>query len=667
MDDSLIGRMVGPYQVKRLLGEGGMASVYLVYDAHLDRYAALKVLRIERRDMQESFTGRFDIEARSLAHLSHPNIVKIIDYGKIDEKPYFIMELLPNGTLKSRLGHPWQPGDAAAILIPIAQALAYAHSKGILHRDVKPSNILFSETSMPVLTDFGIAKVFDQSYGQASLTGSDSVVGTPEYMAPEQALGEKVDGRADIYSLGIIFYEMVTGVQPYTAETPLKVMMKQSSEPLTNPQRINPNVPVDVCRILYRALAKRPEDRYQSMSEFVSELEGIRMKYPTSGMEEKETKTQTAGHQKVLSQNGKHPAKARIAAAAAVLVLAAAVLIVWGFSGKKKASGGVPSAAETEMNLSVTSANQENPVTIPASVIQATDTAEVKPADSAGEENAADVIAESPAAAEIETADIFPTFTAEPSATAEIETANMLPTFTAEPSATEVPVHKAIQEMVREKDGMTMVLIPEGNLNCPMDNVLPEKKALFENNHVDAFWMDKTEVTYEEYNKCFTAGACSYSLGVVVLYTPDAAMVMIQEDEAEQYCNWAGGTLPSVVQWEWAARGAECLIYPWGNEINYNNAEFKGGNKNGETWNVNMHPEGASPFGVLNMAGNVSEWAGDLYRDIFVEKVPATFDAYAVMGGSTQSDADGIRSDHPEEPDTVWGGSRGFRCVVPYR
>ena len=273
---SLIGQSLGRYHILEQLGEGGMATVYKAYDTRLERDVAIKVIRIDQfaPTVLERILKRFEREAKALARLTHPNIVHINDYGEQDGIPYLVMDYLPGGTLKQRLGKPilWQ--EAIRLLIPVAEALEYAHEHGIIHRDVKPSNILLTEKGQPMLTDFGIAKILE-SEETAELTGTGMGVGTPEYMAPEQSSSKSVDQRADIYSLGIVLYEMVTGRKPFIADTPLAVLLKQASEPLPRPRQFVPGLPEEVEKVLFKALAKKPEDRYQDAGAFAEALERL--------------------------------------------------------------------------------------------------------------------------------------------------------------------------------------------------------------------------------------------------------------------------------------------------------------------------------------------------------------------------------------------------------
>ncbi len=280
----LTGQSIGHYHIREQLGEGGMATVYKAYDTRLERDIALKVLRAEIFSpiLLQQVLQRFERESKSLAKLSQPNIVNILDYGEYESMPYLVMEYLPGGTLKQKLGQPipWQ--QAIHLLIPVADGLSYAHQHGIIHRDVKPANILLKETGVPVLTDFGIAKLLENVDGQ-TLTTSGVGIGTPEYMAPEQGMGSKnIDARADIYALGIVFYEMVTGRKPYMADTPMAVVLKQISDPLPHPTQFVPGLPEEVENVLFKALAKQPDDRYQDMTAMLAALESLLLEAPTA-------------------------------------------------------------------------------------------------------------------------------------------------------------------------------------------------------------------------------------------------------------------------------------------------------------------------------------------------------------------------------------------------
>ena len=266
------GSTAGPYRIVEPLGRGGMASVYKAYEAKLDRYVALKVL--PREFLHEAtFAERFRREAKSLASLEHPNIVPIyaFDIEPGEGIPWMAMRLVSGGSLAQLLKRG-RPGVARSVTIlrDVAGALDYAHGRGVVHRDVKPQNVLLDEEGRVYLADFGIAKMVESSGG---LTATGVITGTPQYMAPEQATGTKVDRRADIYALGIVAYEMFTGHVPFSADTPVAVLMKHVQEPMPLPP---PSVVAEpLLRAVLKATAKRPEDRWPRAGAFVAALEAV--------------------------------------------------------------------------------------------------------------------------------------------------------------------------------------------------------------------------------------------------------------------------------------------------------------------------------------------------------------------------------------------------------
>ncbi len=270
---TLTGQSFGRYHILEQLGEGGMATVYKAYDTRLETDVAVKVIRNENLTFgtMDQALIRFEREAKALARLTHPNIVKVTDYGEYEGRPYLVMEYLPSGTLKKKLGRctPWQ--DALRLLLPIAHALDFAHRQGMIHRDVKPSNILITADGEPMLTDFGIAKILD-IHENTELTGTGVGIGTPEYMAPEQWTGNS-STKSDQYALGVVLYEILTGRKPYPTDTPAAILLKQVNEPLPSPSEFVKELPDRIEKLLLKTLAKDPADRYENMADFASAIE----------------------------------------------------------------------------------------------------------------------------------------------------------------------------------------------------------------------------------------------------------------------------------------------------------------------------------------------------------------------------------------------------------
>ena len=269
MDNNLQpGQMLGPYRIISQVGQGGMATVYKAYQPSMDRNVAIKVLPGQLAESRE-FTARFQQEARIIARLEHPHILPVFDYGESGGVSYFVMRYLEAGTLKTKMEAgtlSWNEIDR--LFTQLAEALGYAHSQGVIHRDLKPANALVDSQGNLFLTDFGIAKLLESA--SPRLTQTDAIMGTPAYISPEQAKAVKVDQRSDIYSLGIILYEMVTGRVPFVADTPLAVILKHVSDPLPPPSAVKTDIPEAIERVILKALAKEPDDRYATAADFLA-------------------------------------------------------------------------------------------------------------------------------------------------------------------------------------------------------------------------------------------------------------------------------------------------------------------------------------------------------------------------------------------------------------
>jgi serine/threonine-protein kinase len=551
---NLIGHSLGRYHILEQLGEGGMAIVYKARDTRLEADVAVKIIRTE--NILPSALGRtlkrFEREAKALARLTHPNIVKVTDYGEHEGKPYLVMPLLSGGTLKSKLNGnpmPWQ--DAVKILLPIADALGYAHKHDIIHRDVKPANILITENGQPMLADFGVAKMLDVEETM-ELTGTGVGIGTPEYMAPEQVTNKQMDARADIYALGVVLFEMVTGRKPFIADTPMAVLIMHSRDPLPRPKSFAPNLPQAVENIIIKSLVKKPEDRYQNMADFAKAMEGLsggkKISDPKVNKDEKRTEF-------------KLPAVPRRVAITVGLIALGFGLFAF-FLPTLKA--------------------------IPATLFPTATTTKTS----------------------------TPSFTFTPGKTST-------PVFTATPSNTSTPIFTAtpaLQDEITDEKGVTMRLVPAGEFTMGSNDGEADEKPVH-TVYLGAFYMDKYEVTNALYKACVDARVCegasdtSSSTRSIYYGNPEFdnyPVIHVDWSMARSYCSkWRGGRLPTEAEWEKAARGIDARIYPWGNDAPNDtllNAKL------GDTAQVGSYESGKSPYGIYDMAGNVSEWVSSLYQ-----------------------------------------------------
>ncbi len=326
------GKSFGQYQIIEPITSGGMATIYKAHQVGLDRIVAIKILP-EYLLTQAGFLERFKIEAQAIARLDHPHILPVYDYGQFERVPYLVMKYVPGGTLKDLiLKGPIEPHEAARLLQQVAEALDYAHRQDIIHRDVKPSNILLQDGKWALLMDFGLAKLRSTS---SNITASGTGVGTPDYMSPEQAQGRPVDARTDVYSLGVVLYQMLTGDVPFHAETPLAVMLKQIADPPPLPSLKNPDINLAMERVILRALAKAPDDRYASAIELAEAFE--------QALEDSKATLRVTPQQTTSSGRMKWAIGTLVALAIVVLALIAAIVAIG--SGNTRSASPTPTAA----------------------------------------------------------------------------------------------------------------------------------------------------------------------------------------------------------------------------------------------------------------------------------------------------------------------------------
>lgn len=615
------GTDIGRYHILEQLGEGGMAVVYKAYDTVLERNVAIKVLRFNQMSSEVS-VKRFQLDAKILTKLDHSSIIKILDFGEFEDIPYLVMEYVSGGTLKQFIGKPipWQ--QAVKLLIPIANALGYAHQNEIIHRDVKPSNILLNEKGEPFLTDFGIAKMLETTE-TLDLTKDGFGIGTPEYMPPEIFDERPLDKRADIYSLGIVLYELVTGRTPFKADTPLAVLKKHTVEPLPHPSMYVPSIPSRVEEILFKALAKKPENRFPSMEEFAGALEDA-----------------------LLNQNipsHKLPPKPMNPLWVIPIILGVGGLILL-------------------LTHFINSNSKDEEIT---QEIRTTETLEVNTIISLSTQSNSDQTKQTTNAEDPDSGNNFGT-------------------------GDGVTIELSIgSTFISPVDGMKMVYVPAGEFQMgasEQDTKAYDDEKPQHTVHLDAYWIDQTEVTNGMYELCVGEGVCleqkkySHNANTGSYHFNDSSYedypaVYVNWEDAKTYCEWAGRRLPTEAEWEKAAKGETTNRYPWGNsEPDTSFANF-GGNI-GDTVEVGSYPGGASYYSVLDMVGNVYEWVSDWYDENYYSKSeltnpqgPISGDTHVLRGGSFFAEAKYSRITYRESPSSsktegYGSGNWGFRCTL---
>jgi len=637
----LNGQSIGRYRILEPLGEGGMAKVYKAYDTRLECKVAIKFIRHDQVPpvQWERMRMRFEHEAKRMAKFNHPHIVRVTDYGEHEGMPYLVMPYLPGGTLKELLkaqnNKPMDYREASRYLAPIARALEYAHQQETIHRDVKPANILLTEAGQPMLTDFGVAKILDVEEGQ-SLTGTGVGIGTPKYMAPEQ-WQNKISPQTDVYSLGVVLYEMVTGRLPYNADTPAAVLSKQLSEPLPPPRKFNPSLPVDVEKVIYKALAKDTRERYPNMQPFAQVLEQlagtVMVQAPSKQIV---LPSQLAETMDTPPPSGRRISSTRRPAKPNIWLIALLVITII-FIGFLMIGGiGVLWIITPNSTQDLSKSQQQlTQLALTKSILETTH----------------DIVKE-------------------PSASATIEVEKKDQSIDSDFSIT----------MNNSKDGSVMVHVPAGEFLMgsidkdiqALDSEKPQHAV-----YLEAYWINKTEITNELYKKCVDEGTCSIPLKVEKFNNPAFANYPIEYvnwEQASAYCGWAGGKLPSEAEWEKAARGTDGRNFPWGNKaptkdlLNYKDSGMKGSTE------VGSYPNGASPYGALDMVGNVQEWvqdwyAGDYYRSSPKENPPGaeTGNSRVIRGSSWRFESALVRLPlrmyfAPTSTDFDYKDI-GFRCV----
>jgi serine/threonine protein kinase len=628
--ENLLGKTIDRYQILNKLPEGGMGVVYGAFDNRLERSVAIKFIRTDKiapSDL-DHLLKRFEREAKVLARFDHTNIVTIYDYGEFQNQPYLVMQYLSGGSLKDLTGKKMPWGKALQITFEIANGLAYAHEAGILHRDIKPGNILMTQEGKIKITDFGIARILE-SGDNTQLTATGIGIGTPDYMSPEQCMGMDANPQSDVYALGVVLYELITGNKPFTADTPMAVMIKQVHDPLPDPRIYVPDLPEALHKLILKALAKDPADRYEDMHSFdlaIQELLAMELHPHDLQGTEKEKQQQTADYQQAAT--------------------------VVNLEEQNKSSTLIPAMdLETSVDLQPFNSDQQT---------------EIMPVSEPGPE----IVKQKrrPRRKWFVWIGIIAVL--------------IISTFTLVFSGVLNPFinHNNMQKYTNPIDGMIQVYVKGGEFTMGSTNGKINEQPLHQV-FVDSFWIDQYEVSNSQYASCVAAGFCERPPETKSILRMDYydlpsygnfPVIYVSWQDAKNYCSWSGKRLVTEAEWEKAARGSKSQDpYPWGKTVpgcnlaNINNCY-------GDTNAVGSYSWGISSYGVYDMTGNVAEWVSDWYLIDAYSKTERTDptgpeDGFkkVIRGGSWYTNPAGAEltrrdSNYPE----YHGPQVGFRCAA---
>jgi formylglycine-generating enzyme required for sulfatase activity len=660
------------YRIVKLLGQGGFGTMYRAWDMTLGRPCALK----QNLDAAPEIQRQFLREAKILANLNHPNLPRVIDYFIEGPGQYLVMDFIEGRDLQEMLeerGAPLAEDQVLPWIRQICDALTYLHTQKppIIHRDVKPANIRITPAGSAVLVDFGIAKAYEA--GSKTTRGAQAV--SPGFSPYEQYGKGATDARTDVYALGATLYTLLTGTEPPESVQRVPSMLAPGRDPLVLPRQSNPAISLRTSAALMGALQMDPGQRLQSAADFKAALGPASA--PVRAAPPAPVPAQPVASRHEIPW-GWVAAVGSLSAIVLILVLS----ILRGGPRRQtpptQASLALPSSSPALSEALPTPVNTL-PVTATLQVSPTPQTYVVNPGDTCSEiAQAFGVSISAIAALNDLPSDCGVIFAGQALLIPQSSDADRMTTT---PLPSPVP-NTPVATQVSAVDGMTLVYVPSGQFM--MGSLETDSKAGLEEKpqrsvYLSVYWIDQTEVTNAMYTRCVREGACSppketHSKTRPAYYDEPAfanyPVIYVSWQDAEAYCRWAGRRLPSEAEWEKAARGADGRTYPWGENLpgpglaNFNNQV-------GDTRSVGSYPAGASPFGALDMAGNVAEWVADWYDadyyPVAPDENPPGPDAgefRVLRGGSWFNLARAMRtafrlSNYPEiQSDTV-----GFRCA----
>jgi serine/threonine-protein kinase len=577
-----VPEQVGDYTILRLLSRGGMGVVYQARHEPSGREVALKTVRSPSGQARAQELLRFRSEAEIIGGLDHPHIVRVVEAQLHGDFPFLVQDLLEGGSLYERVLEqgPLPPIEAISLTVKLAHALTYAHGEGVLHRDVKPKNVLFDARGEPYLVDFGLAQRVERGADALRLTASGEIIGTPAYMSPEAAMGHRVDRRADVYGLGALLYFMLTGRSPYTG-LPREVLSQVVERSPVKPRALRPAIPSKLEAVCLKAMARRPRQRYESAEALAKALEECRLPV-------------------------RHLSRRELVLSGVLTNVVLLGLLGWAASSLQRRVLDDRGAQQLELRATVpegltwleVAVGDQAPrryrpgevLTLQLPTVETT--LHLRPVHALGSDPAA------PAWYASLPRDLRPDWP--------------LP---AGLTAGETP-----GEYVNHKDGSILVWVHPGVYWRGSDDGDPDERPARQERLARGVFVGKHEVTWGQFRRF--SEATGHPLPPVAADLEDDHPVQrVTWFDALAYCEWAGLRLPTEAEWEFAARGQSARRYPWGAYFSRradpvaNLGDDDSGYVDGVDGlaSVGSYPSGRSPFGCLDMAGNVREWVQDRY------------------------------------------------------